>query len=99
MPYSRQVEKEQEDIRSRSSRSKSNRSRSNNSKTRAKTKKDLKHILESSTAVIDQIFQKRTRRVEAEKKKEEDKKAAEDAEYKEVMDANQSLKDSLQGKS
>ena len=59
----------------------------------------MKHILESSTAVIDQIFQKRTKRVEAAKKEEEDKKAAEDAEYKEVMDANQSLKESLQGKS
>ena len=95
MPYSRPVEKDPEDLRSRSDRSKSDRSRSIDSKTKAKTKKDLKHILESSTAVIDQIFQKRTKRVERERKREEDKKAAEDAEYKEVMEANQSLKDSL----
>ena len=98
LPYSQTVEKD-EDVRSRSSRSKSNRSRSNNSQKKRKTKKDLKHILESNTAVIDQIFQKRTRQIEKAKKQEEDKKAAEDAEFKEVMEANQSLKDSLQGKS
>ena len=76
------------DVRSRSNRSRSNKS---------KTKKDLKHILESSS-VIDQIFEKRTKKIEAERKVEADKKAAEEAEYKEVIEANASLKNSLTGK-
>jgi len=67
------------------------------SRSRSKTKRDLKHILESSS-VIDEIFAKRSRKLEKQKKKEEEKKQKEDDEYKEVLDANQSLKDSLRAK-
>lgn len=58
----------------------------------------MKHLLESSTSVIDQIFKKREIKVEAARKKEEEKKNAEEKEFEEVIDANKGLKDSLRGK-
>ena len=58
----------------------------------------MKHILESSS-IIDKIFKKRMDKIETDKKVEAEKKAAEDEEYKEVIDANKSLKASLLGKS
>ena len=58
----------------------------------------MKHILESSSSVIDQIFKKRSIKIEEAQKREEDKKNAEKEEYKEVLEANKSLKDSLKGK-
>ena len=62
-----------------------------------KSAADLKQILESSK-VIDHIFHQRTRKIEAEKKAEEERKKKEDEEYKEVLEANKSLKDSLAGR-
>ena len=52
--------------------------------------------MESST-IIDQIFARRTRQVEAEKKAEEDRKLQKEREYQEVIEANKSLKESLRG--
>ena len=62
-----------------------------------KTTRDLKHLLESSS-LINKIFHDRQVKKDAEKKAAEELKAKEDAEYKEVIDANKSLKDSLAGK-
>lgn len=64
---------------------------------REKAKRDLKHLLESSS-VIDQIFAKRQRKIEKKRRQEEERKQKEDEEYKEVLEANASLKDSLRGK-
>ena len=51
-----------------------------------------------SSSIINEIFHKRTQKVEAERKAEEEKKAREEAEYEEVMQANKSLKESLAGR-
>ena len=62
-----------------------------------KIKKDMKHLLESSS-IINDIFHERTKKIETEKKAEEDRKAREEEELQEVIEANKSLKDSLLGR-
>ena len=51
-----------------------------------------------SSSVINKIFHDRQMKIDAEKRIADEKKAREESEMKEVIDANKSLKDSLAGR-
>ena len=58
---------------------------------------DLKHLVESSK-IIDAIFKQRTVSLDRERKEEEERIAREKEEQKELVEANERLKESLMGR-
>lgn len=60
-------------------------------------KKELKKLLKT-TKLIDQIFDKRTKQIQAQRQVEEEKKAKERADADEINRANTDLRDSLCGR-
>lgn len=72
-------------------------SRETSRKIERKALGDLKHLVESSK-IIDAIFKERSVSLERERKAEQDRIAKEKEDQKELVEANEKLKDSLMGK-